>query len=96
MIPEEKSVLLQHLLLPHHGQPEYGTAVEPQCAESKLLSLIDLMDSRKESYEETLANTEPGTFFSVLPFVLQESHLRVIVTALPQFHPTSWAKCQFR
>ena len=63
-MPEEKSMLLQHLLLSHHGLPEYGAAVEPQCAESELLSLIDLMDSRMESYAETLANTEPGAFSS--------------------------------
>ena len=25
-IPEEKSVLLQHMLLSHHGQPEFGAA----------------------------------------------------------------------
>ncbi len=61
-VAEEKSILLQHLLLSHHGQPEYGAAVEPQCAESELLSLIDLMDSRMEIYAETLADTQPGSF----------------------------------
>ena len=39
-VPEEKSVLLQHMLLSHHGQPEFGAAVLPQCAESELLYLI--------------------------------------------------------
>ena len=33
-IPEEKSVLLQHMILSHHGEPEYGAAVRPMCAES--------------------------------------------------------------
>ena len=27
--PEEKSVLLQHLILSHHGEPEFGAAVRP-------------------------------------------------------------------
>ena len=61
-IPEEKAVLLQHMILSHHGQPEFGAAVVPMCAESELLSLIDTMDSRMEIYRETLAETPEGTF----------------------------------
>lgn len=61
-IPEEKSVLLQHMILSHHGQPEFGAAVVPMCAESELLSLIDTMDSRMEIYRETLEETPEGTF----------------------------------
>jgi 3'-5' exoribonuclease len=59
---EEKTMLLQHLILSHHGKLEFGAAVEPQCAESELLSIIDLMDSRMEIYAETLADTQPGSF----------------------------------
>ena len=47
-IPEEKSVLLQHMLLSHHGDPAFGAAVRPGCAESELLSMIVLIVSRKE------------------------------------------------
>ncbi|MBQ6431412.1 MAG: HD domain-containing protein [Oscillospiraceae bacterium] len=61
-IPEEKSVLLQHLILSHHGEPEFGAVVRPQCAESELLSLIDLIDSRMEIYRETLASVPEGKF----------------------------------
>ena len=61
-IPEEKSVLLQHLLLSHHGEPEFGAAVRPLCAEAELLSLIDAVDSRMEIYRETYDTMEPDTF----------------------------------
>ncbi len=61
-VPEEKSVLLQHMLLSHHGQPEFGAAVAPACAESELLSLIDTMDSRMEIYREAMEETQPGQF----------------------------------
>lgn len=61
-IPEEKSVLLQHMLLSHHGQPELGAAVVPRCAESELLSLIDMMDARMEIYREVLETTPAGAF----------------------------------
>lgn len=61
-VPEEKSVLLQHLLLSHHGEPEFGAAVRPMCAESELLSLIDLIDSRMEIYQEALEDVPAGQF----------------------------------
>lgn len=60
--PEEKSLLLQHMLLSHHGEPEFGAAVRPVCAESELLYMIDLLDSRMEIYREALAEMESGTF----------------------------------
>ena len=61
-IPEEKGLLLQHMLLSHHGEPEFGAAVRPMCAEAELLSLIDKIDSRMEIYKESLENVEPGQF----------------------------------
>ena len=61
-MPAEKSMLLQHLILSHHGQPEFGAVVPPQCAESELLSYIDMVDSRMEIYAETLSMTPEGRF----------------------------------
>ena len=59
-IPEDKSILLQHMILSHHGEPEFGAAVRPICAESELLSQIDMVDSRMEIYRETLAGLQVG------------------------------------
>ncbi len=61
-VPEEKSVLLQHLILSHHGEPEFGAAVQPMCAESELLSFVDMIDSRMEIYRETLEEVPAGEF----------------------------------
>ena len=61
-MPGEKALLLQHMILSHHGEPEFGAAVRPLCAEAELLSYIDIMDSRMEIYEETLADVLPGEF----------------------------------
>ena len=61
-IPEEKSVLLQHMLLSHHGQPEFGAAVVPMCAEAELLSYIDNIDSRMEIYRDAMEKTPAGQF----------------------------------
>ena len=59
---EEKATLLEHLILSHHGQPEFGAAVLPQCAEAELLSLVDQIDSRMEIYREVLAPLKAGEF----------------------------------
>ncbi len=61
-LSEEKAMLLEHLILSHHGEPEFGAAVLPQCAEAELLSLIDQIDSRMEIYREVLAPLKAGEF----------------------------------
>ena len=60
--PEEKRLLLQHMLLSHHGEPEYGAAVKPMFAEAELLSYIDMVDSRMEIYAELLPSVAEGSF----------------------------------
>ncbi len=57
----EKSLLLQHMLLAHHGKPEYGAAVEPACPEAEILSMLDMMDARVEVYRNAYKAMEPGT-----------------------------------
>ena len=61
-VPSDRAMLLQHMILSHHGEPEFGAAVLPQCAEAELLSYIDLIDSRMEIYREVLDKTEVGQF----------------------------------
>lgn len=59
-VSEDKSVLLQHMILSHHGDPAFGAAVVPICAESELLSEIDKIDSRMEIYREVMEGLEVG------------------------------------
>ena len=61
-IPEEKALLLQHLLVSHHGKREFGAITLPRCAEAELLANIDMIDSRMEIYAETFENLSPGSF----------------------------------
>lgn len=56
-ILEERSIFLQHMLLPRHGKSEYGAAVERMCAESELLSIIDMLDSQMGIYRENMEQT---------------------------------------
>ena len=66
-IPEEKSLLVQHMIVSHHGVREYGAITVPATAEAELLSYLDLIDSRMEIYRETLENVEPGQFSKPVP-----------------------------
>lgn len=57
---EEKSLLLQHMVLSHHGKPEFGAAVVPKTAEACLLSMIDDLDAKMENVREMLDGQETG------------------------------------
>ena len=61
-LPDDKSTLLQHMILSHHGEPEFGAAVRPLFAEAELLSHIDVIDSRMEIYREVLSDLSVGEF----------------------------------
>ncbi len=78
-IPEEKSVLLQHMILSHHGDPEFGACVPPRCAESELLSMIDRIDSRMEIYTKACESVPEGSF-SAPVFSLGKSVYRHFLT----------------
>jgi 3'-5' exoribonuclease len=58
----DKKLLLQNMLLSHHGKPEFGAAVVPRTLEAELLHMIDLIDSRVEICREAFENTEVGQF----------------------------------
>ncbi len=45
-ISEQTATLVEHMILSHHGLPEYGAAVKPMFIEAEILSELDLMDSR--------------------------------------------------
>ena len=61
-IPMEKSMLLEHMILSHHGEPEFGAAVRPAFIEAELLSELDLMDARVYEMREAVENCEANGF----------------------------------
>ena len=58
----ERATLLQHLVLSHHGDAEFGSPVPPKCPEALVLSAIDRLDAKLFQMREALRATEPGTF----------------------------------
>ena len=61
-ITSEVPLLLEHMVLSHHGYPEFGSPILPMTREALLLSLIDNMDSKLVIVNKALENTNPGEF----------------------------------
>lgn len=61
-VPEEKRLLLQHLIVSHHGKAEFGAIEPPKCAEAELLAQIDMIDSRMEMFRTAYLDTPAGEF----------------------------------
>lgn len=61
-VSAEKSMLLQHMILSHHGEPDFGAAVRPLFLEAELLSELDLMDARIYQIREATSALQPGAF----------------------------------
>lgn len=62
--PEPLSVRLQHLIVAHHGEKEFGSPEVPKTREAYLLHLLDLLDSRMNIFSEQLKGGEASKLFS--------------------------------
>ena len=61
-INKEKAILLQHMILSHHGKYEFGSPVLPMVKEALVLSMVDDLDAKEELCEQTLASVKKGEF----------------------------------
>lgn len=59
---EDTAVLLEHMLISHHGIPEYGAAVRPLFVEAEVLSQLDTLDATIYEFNDALENVKPGDF----------------------------------
>ena len=59
-IESEIPVLLEHMVLSHHGQLEFGSPVLPLTKEALLLSMIDNLDSKMLVVDKALEEVSPG------------------------------------
>lgn len=61
-ISEETLTLVEHMLISHHGTPEFGAAKLPMFIEAELLSQLDLMDARLYEMHSAVEAVDEGTF----------------------------------
>jgi 3'-5' exoribonuclease len=62
--PPALSTRIQHLILSHHGEKEYGAPEVPKTPEAYLLHLLDLLDSRMDIFNEQLKSGDGQKLFS--------------------------------
>ena len=58
----EKAMMLEHMILAHHYEPEFGSPKKPLFPEAEVLHYLDILDARMFDMEDALVSTEPGTF----------------------------------
>ena len=61
-LSEEKTIMMQHMIISHHYEPEFGSPVKPLFPEAELLHYLDMLDAKMFDFEAALENAEPGSF----------------------------------
>ena len=61
-IGREKAVMLEHMIISHHYEPEYGSPIKPLFPEAEMLHYLDMIDAKMFDMEEALDKTEEGEF----------------------------------
>lgn len=59
---DEYPLLLSHMILSHHGIPEYGSPRMPMFPEAEVLNWLDVLDSRLYEMREAQLRTRQGGF----------------------------------
>lgn len=61
-ITSDVPLLLEHMVLSHHGEPDFGAAVRPSFIEAELLSELDMLDARMFEMKEATFGVASGEF----------------------------------
>lgn len=61
-IEGEEVMLLQHMVLSHHGKEEWGSPKKPMLQEAEMLHYIDNIDAKMNTLKRALSKTKPGEF----------------------------------
>jgi len=61
-ISEDTAMLVEHMLLAHHGQAEFGSPKLPMFPEAEVLAEIDLLDSKMYEMFDALSGVSVGAF----------------------------------
>lgn len=59
---DEYPLLLSHMILSHHGIPEYGSPRPPMFPEAEVLNWLDVLDSRLNEMRAAQVRTRQGAF----------------------------------
>lgn len=60
-VDPEISLILQHMVLSHHYEPEFGSPKKPMIPEAEILHYVDMIDARMYDMEKALSEISPGS-----------------------------------
>lgn len=66
-ISQEISSLIQHMVLSHHYEPEFGSPKKPMLPEGEILHYLDMIDARMYDMTKVLEGVAPGKFSENVP-----------------------------
>lgn len=61
-IQGEEVLILQHIVLTHHGKPEWGSPKAPLIKEAEIIHYIDNLDAKMNMMDRVLQRTNSGEF----------------------------------
>ena len=61
-ISKEKAMLLEHMVISHHGEPDFGAAVRPMFLEAEILSQLDTLDATIYEITSAVGEVKEGEF----------------------------------
>lgn len=61
-LSHEKAIMLEHMIISHHYEAEFGSPRKPLFPEAELLHYLDMLDAKLYDFEEALSGTPAGEF----------------------------------
>ena len=61
-IDPDKAMLLEHMVISHHGEPDFGAAVRPMFLEAEILSQLDKLDATIYEITSAVSEIKTGEF----------------------------------
>ena len=65
-IDEETGILMAHMILSHHSEPDYGSPRRPMFAEAEMLHHLDCVDARMYDFKSNISGIAQGSFTSYI------------------------------
>lgn len=61
-ISEEKEIMLEHMVISHHYEPDFGSPKKPLFPEAEMLHYLDIIDAKLFDMGAALGSVQPGDF----------------------------------
>lgn len=59
---KELLMLIEHMVISHHGEPEFGAAVRPMFLEAEILAELDKLDATIYEFSQAVSEVQEGEF----------------------------------